>query len=426
MRLLKITSYWLYLLILILPFYTFRFKVFNLPSTLLEAGFFILFIIWLTSLIVNKRNPTNLFEIRKSKLFYPSLLFLFSGLVAIIVSPSLYRGFGAFRAYILEPMFVFLIIFDLSRSHGKGMLESKLRLFMVLSGVFISLYGLYQYLTGTNQIAPLEALQGRVTSFFNNPNFLALYLAPIILLIMSLILESKVNLHRLGLALILFLNLYAFILTFSQGGWIALGLSTTLIVGAKFYFELAEQKRVFLKKVFFSLLVVSLAVLSIFYYRINDFTPDHKLVWPRPDPQTYVIRLCLWEGTKNLLAHSPILGSGLGGFHLIYPTYQTCDTEHFVYPHNLILNFWTEMGLLGLVSFIWLNINMFKILLRGGVGHHLEIALVGVLSYWLIHGMVDVPYFKNDLSMFFWIVAAMVVLLEQRQWPKEKESLDRP
>jgi len=34
-------------------------------------------------------------------------------------------------------------------------------------------------------------------------------------------------------------------------------------------------------------------------------------------------------------------------------------------------------------------------------------------STWFIHGLVDVPYFKNDLSVLFFVMLAMTFLVSQ-------------
>src|SRR3989344_918700 len=82
----------------------------------------------------------------------------------------------------------------------------------LLEMVFVSLYGLYQFLTGSNVIAPLEAAQSRITSFFNHPNFLALFLGPIILLLLSEFKTSQKQFKKWLLGTLLTMFCLAFIL----------------------------------------------------------------------------------------------------------------------------------------------------------------------------------------------------------------------
>jgi O-antigen ligase len=85
----------------------------------------------------------------------------------------------------------------------------------------------------------------------------------------------------------------------------------------------------------------------------------------------------------------------------------------FIYPHNIVLNFWVETGLLGLLSMAWI---IGTALAVGWSGWHraaagwrpyelgVLLAMVAVVS----HGMVDVPYFKNDLSLEFWALIGIL------------------
>jgi len=89
-------------------------------------------------------------------------------------------------------------------------------------------------------------------------------------------------------------------------------------------------------------------------------------------------------------------------------------TEIYMYPHNIVLNFWVELGLLGLLAFFGLIVQFFYlsiILLKGDITETKRIIILGLLFgllEMLIHGLVDVPYFKNDLSFLFWIFSTSV------------------
>jgi O-antigen ligase len=95
------------------------------------------------------------------------------------------------------------------------------------------------------------------------------------------------------------------------------------------------------------------------------------------------------------------------------PYYTHLHTEaNFIDPHNIVLNFWVEVGLLGLIAFAWIMFVGFRVSWHGwrsaSAGwrpYHLGVllALVAVL----VHGQVDVPYFKNDLSLQFWTLIGL-------------------
>ena len=125
-----------------------------------------------------------------------------------------------------------------------------------------------------------------------------------------------------------------------------------------------------------------------------------------------------------MLLDRPIFGAGLSGFKELYSQqYFTCDAEPLEYPHNWVLNFWTETGLLGLVAFLWIlwryfkNVNGYMATRLHGreevakkPSSHLAMQpfFLAAMVYWLIHGLVDVPYFKNDLALEFWVIVGLV------------------
>jgi len=398
-----------YLLVLSLPFYIIRFSLFGLPTNLLEMAFFAFLLVWLLSFRLS-RALYLLKLVTESSLFLPSLVFLISGVVSIFVSTDWYKSLGLFRAYFLEPVIVYLILVDLGSRLGFEKVALSLRKSLYASGALVSLYGLYQFLTGSNVIAPLEAAQGRITSFFNHPNFLALFLGPIILLLLGEFKTSQKQSKKWLLGTLLTMFSLAFILTGSVGGYVGLAISVLTIGALKFYARSSQKIQKFSRYIVGAVLGLGILTLAAFYVNISDFTPNNGLVWPRPNPSTYVIRLCVWEGAQRLLNEHVLLGVGLGGFYREYPEYRTCDTELFVYPHNIFLNLWSELGLLGIMSFFWLVLVQMKILTRN---LNLEkIVLIAVLVYWLVHGLVDVPYFKNDLSILFWLIAALITFKE--------------
>ena len=117
------------------------------------------------------------------------------------------------------------------------------------------------------------------------------------------------------------------------------------------------------------------------------------------------LRLDIYASTAFTLREHPIFGVGLGGFQV---TYRTGSVQQ--YPHDIWLSFWVETGLLGLVAFAAI---FFGLLWRGWkawptTAGMLRPALWGAMLgmvMWAVHGLFDTPYFKNDMSVEFWIIA---------------------
>jgi O-antigen ligase len=74
----------------------------------------------------------------------------------------------------------------------------------------------------------------------------------------------------------------------------------------------------------------------------------------------------------------------------------------------ILLNFWSEIGLFGMISFAGICAYIFGLglkILKKNI--FFGAALLASLVIIFIHGMVDVPYFKNDLAMLFWVITSL-------------------
>ena len=60
--------------------------------------------------------------------------------------------------------------------------------------------------------------------------------------------------------------------------------------------------------------------------------------------------------------------------------------------------------------FVWIIVKYFIIGFRNlkKENRFIALGLIGAMVAIVVHGMVDVPYFKNDLAVMFWLVIAML------------------
>ena len=118
-----------------------------------------------------------------------------------------------------------------------------------------------------------------------------------------------------------------------------------------------------------------------------------------------------------MLRDHPFFGAGLAGYPKIFsPYHKATYIEIYQYPHNIILNFWSELGLLGLIALLWLIIQFTRTALQ-----QKQYRLLACMLVIVIHGLVDVPYFKNDLAVFFWLLIALTFHRGSRMVEKSKE-----
>jgi O-antigen ligase len=225
----------------------------------------------------------------------------------------------------------------------------------------------------------------RVVSIFEHPNHLAFYLAPLIGFFSTLWLNRyQVIKNRWVFGtgiLILMLTLF---LTFSRGAWLALAIGLILII----------IKHFGLKKTFapLSLGIIILAFIPAIQNRLNISDASSSS------------RLELMEAGLNKITENPIFGNGLFGFRTTLTDASFIGEIHN-YPHNLYLALWLELGLLGLFAFAWIIKLVWEQYQKKPDVMHL--AAISFILIVLIHGLVDTPYFKNDLSVLFWFMLSL-------------------
>src|SRR3972149_2702072 len=99
-------------IVFLLPTYLIRFKIFGLPTTLLEVLIYILFLLWLAKQALNKnwRITQNIELNRSNKLLFISLLLFIGGaLLASVFSSNKEASFGLFKAYFFDPFLFFIV-----------------------------------------------------------------------------------------------------------------------------------------------------------------------------------------------------------------------------------------------------------------------------------------------------------------------------
>lgn len=471
----------IFIILAAIPSYAVRFNIGNIPMTLLEGMIIVLFILWLvrkinynldsrnesTDYILNfkfqilnsKKNQKSKIKslsrvmprdqksktISNIKIIFPILLFLTAATISVFISQNKLSALGIWKAYFIEPV-LFLIVFIDYYSNNKdeaapchcnrtfNFIASALS----IPALYISLFAIYQKFTGF--LVPAEYWQPnyhRVTSFFSYPNAIGLLLAPItVILLGTAILTVKDILsiqQRIYFFTVALLSVAAIIFAKSEGAIIA------LIAGA-FIFALLFNKKSRITAGIIIFLILSTGTGVYFKYgkvwnelfaKTNLFELDNAcdnspcVICQKLTLQDLsgTLRRQMWQETFTMLKSHPIFGAGLAGYQETMKLYHTKNyVEIYLYPHNIILNFWSETGLLGLIAFIWIIIlffiSTFPLLCKSPALNEAEweglevisLTLITAMSVLLIHGLADVPYFKNDLAILFWIIFGMMII----------------
>jgi O-antigen ligase len=375
-----------YAILACLPLYGVRFQIFGQASNLLEVvtlGVLIAYIAKSFSAIKMKDVPR------------PIALLLLAATISLFVAPDFANAFASYRQYYLEPILFFWM---LTREFSGFADVNKLMLAVCVPAIPIALFSIAQYLN----LYPIPAGQYRIdhrsTSLYSYANAVGLYLGPIIAACIATVLNMKSRFDRDAKIMLATAGLSVLAILFSrtEGAWLGLA-AAGLIAG----FSMKQFRHPTLGVLFAGMLVLALfppiSEKLIYQLSLQDFSG--------------AVRRTIWQETSGMLADRWMFGAGLAGYQTDMIPYQTSKAiEIFWFPHNIILNIWVELGLLGLIAFVFI----FRAVRRA-------VKTVNAPTHWiatapllvmLVHGLFDVPFFKPDLALLTASFLAFVVILQ--------------
>lgn len=192
-----------------------------------------------------------------------------------------------------------------------------------------------------------------------------------------------------------FIIILANLLTFSRGGYLALILTV-------FIFAIFSIKS-FLKNTKSLLSIFLFLMLFVFMFSIspirNRFLASFSL-----QEGSNSGRIEMWSQALKSLRQRP-LGVGLGNFPLeVKPTASYRDP---IYAHNLYLDIATEIGLLGLLSWLALVFSVGYKLFIQSKENVIYFGLLASLSIFSIHSLVETPLFSVHILSLFLILISL-------------------
>ncbi len=295
----------------------------------------------------------------------------------------------------------------------------------ILGGVTVALIGLAQYVLGRNVVLAEGGLP-RLQSVYYSPNSAGLYLGRVwpLLVAVAVLPSSSVcstaARHRRTLyALALLVVTPALGLTFSRGTLLLALPAALLVMG--WQAGIGARAPCPYRWAALALVVIGgLALIPLFLY-----LPRFASLFDLQQGSTF-FRLELWRSSLTLIREHPWFGVGPGNFLAAYRTryvlpsaWQEFNLQH---PHNVYLDHWTRLGLLGLLAGVVVQVAFFKSASRrvgesasqrvlgtdgAGVSIPLLLGFIGSMAAMLAHGLVDNTLFFPDLTLVFFLTLAL-------------------
>jgi len=380
--------------------------VFFVP--LVQFLFYLFFFIALLSWIIGLFYRRNLFkELMEIPLIRPfSFLFILSSFSFFWGADpgSTFDGWGK----ILQAFLSYIMLYEALNSPR----IVKSALIGVVIALFITTtYGIGGFYGGWEEHAR------RLTSFFTNPNPLAVYLLLTSLLALGMTFSVQFAKPWRIFALISFaFSVWAMVLTMTRGVWVALPFGIivfALIIGYK------NRRYLILFIVIFLLIAVFLS-LGVEYQLFPDYLS-------RRVESLFIIdsgRERIWKASWEMFKDNPILGIGVGNFTEVAPQYMEGRT--YSHAHNLFIHIALEFGLLGIFALLWFVYELGKLLIPllflNSLHQPILAGIFGVFTSFFIHTLTDLSIYDRGLALVLVFVISLGIYFSQQEYGDKENT----
>ena len=397
-------------------FYSLLLTVFFLPFSDVIATY-TLFLGWFFFII---KIFFSGWQWRKTMLDFPIVIFAVMGILSVINAPE--KMFSIYNWTHLVGKYILIYYLTIQTITGKKQIK-EIMLASAVAAAGVIAYGFVQYIVGINTAVmgwtdrrAFPEMTMRIYSTLQNPNLLAGYLDMFLAMVFAILVTIQEKKIRIFLGALFILGLICLGLTYARGAFFSIAI---VIAG----YGICYNRKILLP--FIVLLAVGLYADTTLLDRLTS-------VFGTLDSSAE-LRLGLWESTIAMILDHPLLGIGWGMYYFVYPTYDFYMQGHFikiVHAHNMYLNITAEIGIIGFLAFV---VCMFMPIYQGMrkykrlTSKFLRGTLLGCSLAFIalaINGFTDYVLFNTNLSMIFWfLLAVAVVVLEGNSMQQVEQEL---
>ena len=373
----------------------------------------------------------------RSPLYWPFLLYVVASLASLLWAQNPGRGLEAiaFRACTMA-------VWILATHHLTDLVQARRALTAVVAtGALVSAIGLLQF-NGVPVIADAMAYGPGWGSTLGNPNFSAHYLDVLIPVAVALVfIANQVRTRGLGVAAIVLASAYLIVCQ-SRAGWLAVSVALLFMLAFS-GLGFSWLRHAVLAVIILALLspAAELVGRSVQMGSGRTLSSQTQAVFQRTwdrllssfDARDFSLsqRRILWADSWSLVRSSPVLGIGAGNFEIEVAAHRTPDrhdqyhtltgerkipivTKH---AHNDYLETWSEVGIPGLVSLLWLlglilwNWNKALRFHPTGEVRVLGLGAAGAVVATMVHALLSFNFKDPVAATHFWMVAGVLAAL---------------
>jgi O-antigen ligase len=395
-------------------------------SAMIQSSVGVILIAWVAKRLIILQSKQNIsfvkaFSFSSQGLAWPLIFLAVLIISTILLSPAPALSLKKFFSRFLQQIFLMYITIEVINSSKRLYLIMVMLLWTML---VVNADVVFQIFNGQSFIFSSHMVYERVTGPMRHPNDLGTLLVTVFPIIVALILTRKawililfkaqfIKLFTVLCGFLFILTLISLGLTFSRGAWIAFAF--TMIVGGLYL------KKFWQTTVVIILLFVFFWIFGAYFQNTRtDIFPKDSNQIKQEDVGSFLnssSRYQYWQTAIDVIKKYPLYGCGYNAY---IQTLQKLKMTPVEYPHNSILHITAELGVLGLLGYLWFFILVFikglEILRIIVIQQHLYILGLGIfcgLIAWFIHGVLDTPWESLKLSILWWVLIGVLMSLKR-------------
>lgn len=349
------------------------------------------------------------FELPK-KVKYPLLgLFLLSG-ISVLWSGDRALSFYNWIWVVGQEAGIFYLMLRYASKGNRALFLMKV---FLIGAAIVAIDGIWQYLF-SNDLQDVEwidhkafpELSRRAYATLENPNILGSFLVLVGSYCVGIFAPLRGGKTRIALIVIFLLSSVCLLLTYSRGNWVAF--FWVLFIFAAFFYH----------KAILPFVGGGLAVLYLGW----DMLANRLMSIFNFQDTSAELRISYVESAWSMIREH-LFGVGWYGYQFAFPNYDFYlkdPTVIMYHCHNWLLNITAELGIIGLLLYIYLFWQLFIIAKKirhkkvqpwvRGIACGYIASLVGLF----ISGLSDYTLFNIQLGMLFWVGNATILILHNR------------
>ena len=380
--------------------------VFVLPLSIPLSGF--LFSVTMICALMDQYQRRNQIatEILPKKLKYALYALMAISLVSLAFSGNIFASAFNYAYVVSQHIGCFWLVLHYASKKREPLVLLKS---FLLAAFIVAVYGIFQYIAGTAilntewvDVSQFPELKERVYSTLQNPNILGTFLVVTIGYCVGVFSALPGGKRRIALITLFLASFACLLLTFSRGNWVSL--FVVLFTFAVFFYRKAVLP-----------FVGGGALVAYFAW---DLLSNRLMSIFQTEDTSVALRFSYVESTIAMIKDSP-WGVGWYGYMYAFPDYdfylQNPDVPMY-HCHNLFLNITAELGIQGLVAFLfvvfllvreaWFLAHADVEPWRKGIGRGYLMSMIGIA----VSGLTDHTLFNIQLGMLFWLLNSLLAV----------------